>query len=66
MGSFDEFAAAIKFIGEHKIQPVVHKTVQGLENAEEALATMKAGEQFGKLVIKIGTASPGSASHSKL
>ena len=60
MGSFEEFKAAIAFIEKHKIRPVIHKTILGLENAEDAFRIMKDGEQFGKLVIKISNESPSS------
>lgn len=60
MGSFQEFQAAINFVDKHKIRPIVHKTVHGLENADEAFETMKNGDQFGKLVIKIADSDEGS------
>lgn len=53
MGSFEEFKQAIAFVDKHKIRPVVHKTVTGLENADEVLSIMKNGDQFGRLAIRI-------------
>lgn len=49
MGSTAEFKAAMNFIGEHKIRPVVHTVLKGLEGAEEGFELMKVGGQFGKV-----------------
>lgn len=51
MGSFAEFKDAVAFIGKHKIVPVVHTVLEGLEKAEEGFAIMKAGGQFGKVSL---------------
>mgnify|MGYP001565163380 CR=1 FL=1 len=53
MGSFEEFKAAVAFVDQHKIRPVVSLTIDGLENAEDGFALMKAGGQFGKIVIAV-------------
>lgn len=53
MGSFEEFEAAIAFIDKHKIRPIVFKTVEGLDKADEVLSIMKNGDQFGRLAIRI-------------
>ncbi|KLU90985.1 hypothetical protein MAPG_09510, partial [Magnaporthiopsis poae ATCC 64411] len=55
-GSRAEFADMVKFVGEKKIRPVVSRTVKGLEcvDAIEGLfEELKAGKQFGKLVIEV-------------
>ncbi|KNZ44349.1 hypothetical protein VP01_924g1 [Puccinia sorghi] len=53
MGSLKEFKQMVQFVEEHKIQPVVHKTLYGFEQVEEGFQIMKAGQQFGKLVVLI-------------
>ncbi|CEQ42330.1 SPOSA6832_04113, partial [Sporobolomyces salmonicolor] len=53
MGSREEFFSAIRFIGEHEIQPVVDTVLDGLENAEKGFELMKRGGQFGKIVITV-------------
>jgi D-arabinose 1-dehydrogenase-like Zn-dependent alcohol dehydrogenase len=65
MGSRKEFQDMVKFVGEHKIKPVISRVVEGgLENSEgiESLFDdMKNGRQFGKLVISLdGGAAKGS------
>ncbi|KAL2022573.1 hypothetical protein VTK56DRAFT_4917 [Thermocarpiscus australiensis] len=60
MGSKAEFRAMVDFVREHKIRPVVSRVVKGLDNIEgiESLfEDMKAGRQFGKLVIQIENAA---------
>jgi NADPH:quinone reductase-like Zn-dependent oxidoreductase len=52
MGSPDDFAAMIRFVGEKEIRPVIDG-VYAFEQADEALRRMDAGGQFGKLVIRI-------------
>ncbi|KAK3393785.1 hypothetical protein B0H63DRAFT_28100 [Podospora didyma] len=57
MGSKKEFREMVDFVGKHKIRPVVSKVVRGLDNLEGIdglFEEMKAGRQFGKLVILIG------------
>lgn len=56
MGSKKEFKDMVNFVREHKIRPVVSKVAKGLDNLEgieELFEDMKAGRQFGKLVIQI-------------
>ncbi|KAH6855664.1 hypothetical protein B0I37DRAFT_442470 [Chaetomium sp. MPI-CAGE-AT-0009] len=62
MGSKKEFEEMVEFVKEHKIRPVVSRVVKGLDNIEgidSLFDDMKAGRQFGKLVIQIdGDDSP--------
>ncbi|KAF8920972.1 hypothetical protein BGZ52_011644 [Haplosporangium bisporale] len=53
MGSRVEFGEMIDFVAKHKIKPVVSQVWPGLESAEEAFNVMKAGAQFGKLVLTL-------------
>ncbi|KAF9922936.1 hypothetical protein FBU30_006913 [Linnemannia zychae] len=53
MGSRVEFGEMIDFVAKHKIKPVVSQVWSGLESAEEAFNVMKAGAQFGKLVLTL-------------
>ena len=56
MGSRSEFAAMVAFVKEKKIRPVVSRSVKGIENLEGIdglFEDMKAGSQFGKLVVEI-------------
>jgi D-arabinose 1-dehydrogenase-like Zn-dependent alcohol dehydrogenase len=56
MGSKKEFEEMVAFVREHKIRPVVSRVVKGLDNIEgidSLFEDMKAGRQFGKLVIQI-------------
>ncbi|KAI7889545.1 uncharacterized protein EV154DRAFT_514123 [Mucor mucedo] len=59
MGSRKEFREMVKFVDEHKIQPVVSQVWNGLNNEsiDQAYASMINGEQFGKLVIEFGKQS---------
>jgi NADPH:quinone reductase-like Zn-dependent oxidoreductase len=64
MGSKKEFREMVEFVREHKIRPVVSRVVKGLDNLEgiESLFDdMKAGRQFGKLVIQIDTEADSSS-----
>ncbi|KAJ7681634.1 NAD-P-binding protein [Mycena rosella] len=54
MGSRADLAAATAFIARHKIVPVVSAVLPGLEAAERGFEMMKTGEQFGKIVVRIG------------
>lgn len=49
MGSRQEFFDAVKFIGEHKVQPVVDTVLTGLDEAEKGFELLKQGGQFGKV-----------------
>ncbi|KAL2177595.1 uncharacterized protein P884DRAFT_199693 [Thermothelomyces heterothallicus CBS 202.75] len=56
MGSTREFKEMVDFVKAHKIRPVVSRVVKGLDNLEgidSLFEDMKAGRQFGKLVIQI-------------
>jgi zinc-binding alcohol dehydrogenase/oxidoreductase len=52
MGSPEDFAGMVDFVGRHKIRPVVDR-VFGLEQGEAAFRWMDEGKQFGKIVLKI-------------
>ncbi|KOS17566.1 putative zinc-type alcohol dehydrogenase-like protein [Escovopsis weberi] len=55
MGSRKEFRDMVAFVREKKIRPVVSRTVRGLSNLdgiEGLFEELKAGKQFGKLVIE--------------
>lgn len=57
MGSRKEFKGMVAFVKEKKIKPVVSRVVKGLDNLKEIdtlFDEMKAGSQFGKLIIEIG------------
>lgn len=46
----------VKFVNEKQIRPVVSRTVKGLDNLDEIeslFEDIRAGKQFGKLVIEI-------------
>jgi D-arabinose 1-dehydrogenase-like Zn-dependent alcohol dehydrogenase len=60
MGSLEEFKSAIAFVDKHKIRPVVYKTLDGLEEAEEGFQILKNGQQFGKVVVRISQDAPSS------
>ncbi|KAF9924882.1 hypothetical protein BGZ67_009027 [Mortierella alpina] len=53
MGSRFEFGEMVDFVGKHKIKPVVSHVWPGLESAEEAFNVIKAGAQFGKVVLTL-------------
>lgn len=55
MGSKKEFKEMVEFVAEKKIKPVVSRVVKGIDNLEGIdglFEDMKAGRQFGKLVIE--------------
>jgi D-arabinose 1-dehydrogenase-like Zn-dependent alcohol dehydrogenase len=56
MGSRKEFAEMVKFVDEKQLKPVISRVVKGLdlEKIDGLFDDMKAGSQFGKLVIEIG------------
>ena len=60
MGSRKEFTEVIQFIGKHRVQPVVDSvySMDDVNSVDNAFDVMRAGTQFGKLVIRIATASP--------
>lgn len=57
MGSRKEFADMVKFVQEKNLKPVVSRSVGGgldnLEGIDSLFEDMKAGKQFGKLVIEV-------------
>ncbi|KXS12811.1 NADPH:quinone reductase [Gonapodya prolifera JEL478] len=53
MGSNAEFRGMIDFIFQREIRPVISGVWAGLEKAEEAFEEMRAGKQFGKVVVRI-------------
>ena len=52
MGSRDEFLSMLDFVYKHKLRPVMAETFP-LENAEEALSSLKKDDRFGKIVLRI-------------
>ncbi|MFK7964376.1 MAG: zinc-binding dehydrogenase [Burkholderiaceae bacterium] len=52
MGSDQDFAEMVAFVGQHKIAPVVDATFP-LSQGNDAIARMDNGEQFGKIVLTI-------------
>ncbi|KAG6876942.1 hypothetical protein C0993_011856 [Termitomyces sp. T159_Od127] len=60
MGSHQDLIDATDFMAEHRIIPVISHVFEGLEAAEQGFETMKRGEQFGKIVVKIGSDTEGS------
>jgi len=52
MGNDQEFADMVKFVGEHKIEPMISST-RSLADVVSAFDEMHEGKQFGKLVIEI-------------
>jgi len=52
MGSQDDFQQMISFVNQHKIKPIVSQTFP-LEQANEAIALIGRGDQFGKVCIDI-------------
>ncbi|KAF2837291.1 GroES-like protein [Patellaria atrata CBS 101060] len=55
MGSRAEFAAMLAFVRTHKLRPVISRVVKGLDvdKIDGLFEDMKAGRQFGKLVVEI-------------
>lgn len=65
MGSKKEFRNMVEFVRRHKIRPVVSRTVRGIDNLEGIdglFEDMRAGRQFGKLVIEFDDATSGESS----
>jgi D-arabinose 1-dehydrogenase-like Zn-dependent alcohol dehydrogenase len=54
MGSHKDLVDATDFITKHRLAPIVSHVIEGLESAEEGFELMKRGEQFGKIVIRLG------------
>jgi NADPH:quinone reductase-like Zn-dependent oxidoreductase len=57
MGSRKEFADMVKFVQQKNLKPIVSRSVSGgldnLEGIDSLFEDMKAGKQFGKLVIEV-------------
>ncbi len=53
MGSHEDFRLMLQAVAAAKLEPVVD-SVLPLDRAAEAFARMEAGEQFGKIVLKMG------------
>ncbi|GAA5948004.1 hypothetical protein JCM10213_007016 [Rhodosporidiobolus nylandii] len=53
MGSRAGFFAAVEFIAQHKIVPVLDTVLDGLDEADQGFELLKRGGQFGKVVINI-------------
>jgi NADPH:quinone reductase-like Zn-dependent oxidoreductase len=69
MGSRKEFRDMVEFVKEKKIKPVVSRVVKGLDNLDGIdglFEDMKAGRQFGKLVLEVAGEEEGGESPSKL
>jgi D-arabinose 1-dehydrogenase-like Zn-dependent alcohol dehydrogenase len=43
MGSLAELKEAVAFAGQHKIRPIVHTVLRGLDSAEEGFQIMDKG-----------------------
>lgn len=52
MGSRKEFKELVQYIADKRIVPVVD-SVHSLEDVEKAFQVMKAGTNFGKMVIQV-------------
>ncbi|KAK2742737.1 hypothetical protein FQN55_007678 [Onygenales sp. PD_40] len=63
MGSRKEFKDMVNFVREHKVKPIISRTVKGIDNIkeiDELFEDMKRGSQFGKLVIEIASSGTDS------
>jgi D-arabinose 1-dehydrogenase-like Zn-dependent alcohol dehydrogenase len=60
MGSRKEFTEVMEFIKSHQIHPVVDSvySMDDVDSVDDAFEVMKAGTQFGKLVVRIAADSP--------
>jgi len=59
MGSRKEFAELVQFVNEHKLRPLVSRSVKGIDNLDDInslFEDMKNGSQLGKLVIELADA----------
>ncbi|CCM00486.1 uncharacterized protein FIBRA_02520 [Fibroporia radiculosa] len=66
MGSHNDLIDATNFIAEHRIVPVISHVLDGLETAEEGFELIRRGEQFGKVVMKVGTYSDSILDRARL
>ncbi|KAK9466693.1 hypothetical protein V1512DRAFT_225664 [Lipomyces arxii] len=53
MGSLREFKEMLKFIDKHKIDPVIYKTVSGLDRIEDAFKLLMDKQRIGKIVVQL-------------
>jgi len=53
MGSLDCFKRVLRFLEEGKLKPVIDR-IMPLEECRKAHEILEAGEQFGKIVLKVG------------
>lgn len=53
MGTLDELRAVCAFIEHADLHPPVSHVYEGVERVPEAMRALEAGEQFGKLVIRV-------------
>ena len=63
MGSRKEFADMVQFVRTKQLKPVISRVVQGFEDIEALdglYEDMKAGTQFGKLVVDMSNSSGSS------
>ncbi len=60
MGSPADWSGLVQFVTKHRVQPVVSAEFP-LEQASMAFAQMERGEQFGKLVVTMGTGESASS-----
>ncbi len=56
MGSDSDFDEMVDFVDSHKIHPKID-SIYTLEEVADAFSRMEKGEQFGKIVLKIGAES---------
>ncbi|KAH9931711.1 NAD(P)-binding protein [Epithele typhae] len=54
MGSRADMRAATAFLAAHRLVPAVSHVLDGLEAAREGFDLLERGEQFGKIVLRIG------------
>jgi len=52
MGTRSDFSTMLDFVHQHKISPVIDKKYP-LDDADKAFQRMDAGEQFGKIILKM-------------
>jgi D-arabinose 1-dehydrogenase-like Zn-dependent alcohol dehydrogenase len=53
MGTLDDFKRLCAFIEYSDLHPPVSEVYDGLERVPDAMRALEAGEQFGKLVIRV-------------
>ncbi|CAM2065097.1 NAD(P)-dependent alcohol dehydrogenase [Sulfidibacter corallicola] len=53
VGSRADFKAYLAFLAEHRLEPVIDRVFEGLDQASSAFEVMAAGRHFGKIVVRI-------------